>query len=436
MNFISKFFKFEKRNATLKGELIGGITTFITMSYVLFVIPDILSTTGMDKNSVFVATALAAAFGTLIMGIYANFPMALAPGMGLNAFFAFTVCGEMGISWQVALSGILVSGIIFVIISVSGLRELIIKAIPQNLKSAVTAGIGLFIAFIGFKGAGIVVQNDATFVSIGNLTSPKVLLAIFGLLLTGALMARKVKVAIFVGMICTVIVGIISGLIDTPSRVISSVPSIAPTFGYALSNIKEVFTPQMLMVVFTMLFMDFFDTAGTLVAVGAKVGLVKEDGSIENGSRALVADSIATCVGSIFGTTNTTSYIESLSGASVGAKTGFSSVVVGGMFLLSTFFSPLLSVVTSEVTAPALIIVGSLMCASLADINWKEPEIAIPAFLTVILMPLSYSIAIGIAFGFCAYVVLMVLKGNFKSVHPIMYTLAGLFTFYFIFGLS
>lgn len=436
MNFISKFFKFEKRNTTLKGELIGGITTFITMSYVLFVIPDILSTTGMDKNSVFVATALAAAFGTLIMGIYANFPMALAPGMGLNAFFAFTVCGEMGISWQVALSGILVSGIIFVIISVSGLRELIIKAIPQNLKSAVTAGIGLFIAFIGFKGAGIVVQNDATFVSIGNLTSPKVLLAIFGLLLTGALMARKVKVAIFVGMICTVIVGIISGLIDTPSRVISSVPSIAPTFGYALSNIKEVFTPQMLMVVFTMLFMDFFDTAGTLVAVGAKVGLVKEDGSIENGSRALVADSIATCVGSIFGTTNTTSYIESLSGASVGAKTGFSSVVVGGMFLLSTFFSPLLSVVTSEVTAPALIIVGSLMCASLADINWKEPEIAIPAFLTVILMPLSYSIAIGIAFGFCAYVVLMVLKGNFKSVHPIMYTLAGLFTFYFIFGLS
>lgn len=406
------------------------------MSYVLFVIPDILSTTGMDKNSVFVATALAAAFGTLIMGIYANFPMALAPDMGLNAFFAFTVCGEMGISWQVALSGILVSGIIFVIISVSGLRELIIKAIPQNLKSAVTAGIGLFIAFIGFKGAGIVVQNDATFVSIGNLTSPKVLLAIFGLLLTGALMARKVKVAIFVGMICTVIVEIISGLIDTPSRVISSVPSIAPTFGYALSNIKEVFTPQMLIVVFTMLFMDFFDTAGTLVAVGSKVGLVKEDGSIENGSRALVADSIATCVGSIFGTTNTTSYIESLSGASVGAKTGFSSVVVGGMFLLSTFFSPLLSVVTSEVTAPALIIVGSLMCVSLADINWKEAEIAILAFLTVILMPLSYSIAIGIAFGFCAYVVLMVLKGNFKSVHPIMYTLAGLFTFYFIFGLS
>lgn len=435
MNFISKFFKFEKRNATLKGEFIGGITTFITMSYVLFVIPDILSSTGMDKNSVFVATALAAAVGTLIMGIYANFPMALAPGMGLNAFFAFTVCGEMGISWQVALSGILVSGIIFVIISATGLRELIIKAIPQNLKFAVTAGIGLFIAFIGLKGAGIIVQNPSTFVSIGDLTSPKALLAIFGLLVTGALMARKVKIAIFIGMVCTVIAGMIFGLIDTPKAVVSSVPSIAPTFGYALNNIKEVFTPQMLMVVFTMLFMDFFDTAGTLVAVGSKVGLVKEDGSIENGAKALVADSIATCIGAIFGTTNTTSYIESLAGASVGAKTGFSSVVVGVMFLLSTFFSPLLSVVIPEVTAPALIIVGSLMCSSLADINWKDAEIAIPAFLTVILMPLSYSIAIGIAFGFCAYVILMVLKGNFKQVHPIMYILSGLFTFYFMFGL-
>ncbi|MGL4571587.1 MAG: NCS2 family permease [Clostridium sp.] len=435
MNFISKYFNFEKRGASFKGEIIGGLTTFITMSYILFVNPEILSAAGMDKNSVFVATALAAAAGTLIMGIYAKFPMALAPGMGLNAFFAFTVCGEMGIPWQVAISGVLVSGIIFVIISVTGLRELIIKSIPQNLKHAVSAGIGLFIAFVGLKGSGIIVANEATFVGIGDLTNPKVLLAVFGLLLTAALLARKVKIAIFIGMVCTVIAGIVFGVIGMPDAVIAPIPSLKPTFGVAISNLGQVFTPQMLMVVFTMLFMDFFDTAGTMVAVGSKVGLIKEDGSIENGSKALLSDSVATCVGAIFGTTNTTSFIESLAGASIGARTGFSSVIVAIMFLLSMFVSPLLAVVTPEVTAPALIIVGSLMCTSLSDINWKEPEVAIPAFLTIILMPLAYSIAIGIAFGFCTYVVLMMFKGKFKDIHPVMYTLAGLFVFYFAFGL-
>ncbi|MGG7099028.1 NCS2 family permease [Clostridium sardiniense] len=436
MNFISKYFNFEKRGASFKGEIIGGLTTFITMSYVLFVNPDILGAAGMNKSSVFVATALAAAVGTLIMGIYAKFPMALAPGMGLNAFFAFTVCGEMGVPWEVAISGVLVSGIIFIIISVTGLRELIIKAIPQNLKYAVSAGIGLFIAFVGLKGSGIIVADASTLVKIGDLTNPKVLLAVFGLLVTAILLARKVKIAIFIGMVCTVIAGVVFGLIGTPDAIVAPIPSLEPTFGVAIKNLGQVFNPQMLMVVFTMLFMDFFDTAGTLVAVGSKVGLVKEDGSIENGSKALLSDSVATCVGAVFGTTNTTSYIESLSGASVGARTGFSSVIVAGMFGLSMFFSPLLSVVTSEVTAPALIIVGSLMCSSLADINWKDPEIAIPAFLTIILMPLSYSIAIGIAFGFCTYVVLMMFKGKFKEIHPVMYTLAALFTFYFAFGVA
>lgn len=434
MNFISKYFNFEEREATFKGEVIGGFTTFITMAYILFVNPDILSSTGMDKNSVFVATALAAAVGTLIMGVYAKFPMALAPGMGLNAFFAFTVCGEMGISWEVAISGVLVSGIIFVIVSATGLRELIIKAIPKNLKYAVSAGIGLFIAFVGLKGAGIIVGNSSNLVGLGDLTNPKVLLAIIGLLITGVLLARKVNIAIFIGMVFTVVIGIIFGLIEMPSAIVAPIPSLTPTFGVAIKNLGQVFNPQMLIVVFTMLFMDFFDTAGTLLAVGSKVGLVKEDGSIENGSKALLADSLATCFGAIFGTTNTTSYIESLSGTSVGAKTGFSSVIVAGLFGLSTFFSPLLAVVTSEVTAPALIIVGSLMCSSLANIEWNKPEVAIPAFLIVILMPLSCSIAIGIAFGFCTYVVLMIFKGRFQEVHPIMYSLAALFTFYFAFG--
>ena len=402
------------------------------MAYALFLIPSVLAEAGMPKGSIFTATGLAAATGTLIMGIFANYPMALAPGIGLNAFFAYSVCLGMGIKWEVALSGVLVSGIIFLIISATGLREMIIKAIPTNLKFAVSAGIGLFIAFIGLKNAGIVVSNPSTFVALGNLMDPQVLLSIFGLIAISIFMVRGSNIAIFLGMAVTVIVGILTGLIDVPNSMISMPPSMAPTFGVAVKNIGSVFTPEMILVIFTFLFMDFFDTAGTLVAVGSKVGLLKEDGSIENGSKALLADSVATCVGAVFGTTNTTSYVESLSGVSVGAKTGFSSVVVGGLFLISLFFSPLLTVITSAVTAPALIIVGSLMCSSLKEIEWDKSEIAIPSFLTVILMPLTYSIGEGIACGFLTYVVLMVFKGKAKKVHSTMYVLAVLFAFYFV----
>ena len=398
MEFLSNYFKFKEKETNFKSETIGGITTFLTMAYALFLIPSVLAEAGMPQGSVFVATGLAAALGTLIMGIFANFPMGLAPGVGLNAFFAYSVCLGMGIKWEIALSGVLASGIIFLIISATGLREMIIKAIPTNLKFAVSAGIGLFIAFIGLKNAGIVVANSATFVGLGDLTA---------------------------------IVGMITGLIDIPTSVISMPPSMAPTFGAAIKNLGNIFNPEMILVIFTFLFMDFFDTAGTLVAVGSKVGLLKKDGSIENGSKALLADSIATCIGSILGTTNTTSYVESLSGASVGAKTGFSSVVVGGLFLVSLFFSPLLTVITSAVTAPALIIVGSLMCSSLKEIEWERSEIAIPSFLTILLMPLTYSIGEGIACGFLTYVILMIFKGKTKKVHPVMYVLALLFVIYF-----
>ena len=423
MEFLSNYFKFKEKETNLKSETIGGITTFLTMAYALFLIPSVLAEAGMPQGSVFVATGLAAALGTLIMGIFANFPMGLAPGVGLNAFFAYSVCLGMGIKWEVALSGVLASGIIFLIISATGLREMIIKAIPTNLKFAVSAGIGLFIAFIGLKNAGIVVANSATFVGLGDLTDPTVLLSIF--------MVRGSKIAIFLGMTLTAIVGMITGLIDMPTSVVSMPPSMAPTFGAAIKNIGNIFNPEMILVIFTFLFMDFFDTAGTLVAVGSKVGLLKKDGSIENGSKALLADSVATCIGSIFGTTNTTSYVESLSGASVGAKTGFSSVVVGGLFLVSLFFSPLLTVITSAVTAPALIIVGSLMCSSLKEIEWERAEIAIPSFLTILLMPLTYSIGEGIACGFLTYVILMIFKGKAKKVHPVMYVLSLLFIVYF-----
>ena len=431
MEFLSNYFKFKEKETNLKSETIGGITTFLTMAYALFLIPSVLAEAGMPQGSVFVATGLAAALGTLIMGIFANFPMGLAPGVGLNAFFAYSVCLGMGIKWEVALSGVLASGIIFLIISATGLREMIIKAIPTNLKFAVSAGIGLFIAFIGLKNAGIVVANSATFVGLGDLTDPTVLLSIFGVIAISIFMVRGSKIAIFLGMGLTAIVGMITGLIDIPTSVISMPPSMAPTFGAAIKNLGNIFNPEMILVIFTFLFMDFFDTAGTLVAVGSKVGLLKKDGSIENGSKALLADSIATCIGSILGTTNTTSYVESLSGASVGAKTGFSSVVVGGLFLVSLFFSPLLTVITSAVTAPALIIVGSLMCSSLKEIEWERSEIAIPSFLTILLMPLTYSIGEGIACGFLTYVILMIFKGKAKKVHPVMYVLALLFIIYF-----
>ena len=431
MEFLSNYFKFKEKETNLKSETIGGITTFLTMAYALFLIPSVLAEAGMPQGSVFVATGLAAALGTLIMGIFANFPMGLAPGVGLNAFFAYSVCLGMGIKWEIALSGVLASGIIFLIISATGLREMIIKAIPTNLKFAVSAGIGLFIAFIGLKNAGIVVANSATFVGLGDLTDSTVLLSIFGVIAISIFMVRGSKIAIFLGMGLTAIVGMITGLIDIPTSVISMPPSMAPTFGAAIKNLGNIFNPEMILVIFTFLFMDFFDTAGTLVAVGSKVGLLKKDGSIENGSKALLADSVATCIGSIFGTTNTTSYVESLSGASVGAKTGFSSVVVGGLFLVSLFFSPLLTVITSAVTAPALIIVGSLMCSSLKEIEWERSEIAIPSFLTILLMPLTYSIGEGIACGFLTYVILMIFKGKTKKVHPVMYVLALLFVIYF-----
>ena len=430
-DFISKYFNFQEKNTSLKTETIAGITTFLTMSYALFLIPSVLADAGMPKDSVFVATAVAAAVGTLIMGIFAKFPMALAPGVGLNAFFTYSVCIGMDIPWQTALSGVLASGIIFLIISATGLRELVIKAIPTNLKFAVSSGIGLFIAFIGLKNAGIVVANSSTFVALGDLTNPTVLLSVFGLVAISIFMVRGSQIAIFLGMALTVIVGMIFGLNDLPTSVISMPPSMAPTFGVAIKNIGNIFNPQMVLVIFTFLFMDFFDTAGTLVAVGSKVGLLKKDGSVEGGSKALLADSVATCIGSIFGTTNTTSYVESLSGVAVGAKTGFSSVVVGVLFLVSLFFSPLLTVITSAVTAPALIIVGSLMCSSLKEIEWEKSEVSISAFLTIILMPLTYSIGEGIACGFLSYVVLMMFKGKAKKVHPVMYVLAVLFIIYF-----
>lgn len=441
---MKKYFQFDKYQTNYRREILGGLTTFLSMAYILAVNPQILSLAGvkgipddmkMDQGAVFVATALAAFVGSLFMGLIARYPIALAPGMGLNAFFAFTVVLTMGIPWQIGLTGVLCSGIFFAILTVTGLRETIINAIPYGMKMAVTAGIGLFITFVGLQGAGIIVNNDSTLVTLGHITDGKVLLAVFGIIVTVVLYAKKVPGAIFIGMILTSTGGLLTGLIQMPHAVVGKIPSIAPTFGAAFEAFKDpgqLFTVQFLIVILTFLFIDFFDTAGTLVAVASQAGMMK-DNKLPRAGRALFSDSIATIVGSIFGTTTTTSYIESTSGVAVGARTGFASIVTGVCFLLALFFSPLMAVVTSAVTAPALIVVGVLMAGNLSQIDWKKFELAVPAFITIIMMPLSYSIATGIACGFIFYPITMLVTKRHKEVHPIMYVLMVLFILYFVF---
>ncbi|WP_164219053.1 NCS2 family permease [Virgibacillus sp. YIM 98842] len=432
---MKKYFHFEELGTNYKSEFMGGMTTFLAMAYILFVNPAMLSEAGMDEGAVFAATAIAAAVGTLIMGVLAKYPIGLAPGMGLNAFFAYTVVIGYGIPWETALAGVLVSGIIFMVFTLTGLREKIINAIPANLKLAVGAGIGLFIAFIGFQNAQIIVADEATLLALGDITSPGVLLAIFGLVVSVILMTLGFKGGIFYGMIITAILGMIVGLIQPPqgiSGIVGGVPSLAPTFGQAFLHLGDIFTVQMLVVILTFLFVDFFDTAGTLVGVARQAGLMK-DNKLPRAGKALFADSSATVIGAVVGTSTTTAFVESSSGVGAGARSGFASVVTAGFFLLAIFFSPLLSVVTSEVTAPALIIVGVLMASALKDIEWDRFEIAVPAFLTVATMPLTYSIATGIAIGFIFYPITMVLKGRAKEIHPVIYGLFVVFILYFMF---
>ncbi|AQQ52420.1 NCS2 family permease [Planococcus lenghuensis] len=442
---MKKFFQFEELGTNYRREFIGGLTTFLAMAYILVVnpltlsletIPDLPEGIGMDYGAVFVATALAAAVGCFFMGFIAKYPIALAPGMGLNAFFAYTVILTYGIPWQTALTGVLFSGLIFIALTLTGIRETIINAIPAELKFAVGAGIGLFITFVGFQNAGIIVGNDATLVTLGDLSTPATLLAIFGLVVTVILMTRGVKGGIFYGLVIAAVVGVLFGVIDRPSGVIGNIPSITPTFGAALSPIfndpASLLTIEFLVIVLTFLFVDFFDTAGTLVAVANQANLMK-DNKLPRAGKALLADSLATVSGAIFGTSTTTSYIESSSGVAAGARSGFAAVVTGILFLISILFFPLLEVITGAVTAPALIIVGVLMVSVIGKIDWNRFEVAVPAFLTIIAMPLGYSIATGIAIGFIFYPITMIISGRTKEIHPIMYGLFVIFVLYFIF---
>jgi AGZA family xanthine/uracil permease-like MFS transporter len=423
---LERFFKLKENNTSIRTEIVAGITTFMTMAYILAVNPSILSATGMDANALFTATALSALFGTLVMALWAKLPFALAPGMGLNAFFAFTVVLAMGHSWQFALTAVFLEGIIFILMSFFNIREVIVNSIPLNLKYAISAGIGLFIAFIGLQNAGIIVDNSATLISLGNIGNSGALIALAGLIITGVLLALKVKGALLIGIFASTIIGIPFGVTQLPdSSWISLPPSISPIF--MKIQFSEIFSTDMLVVVITFLFVDIFDTVGTLVGVTSKAGMLEKDGKVPRAKQALMADAIGTTFGAVMGTSTVTTYVESASGVAEGGRTGLTALSTAGMFALALFLAPIFLMVPGAATAPALILVGSFMAASIVKINFEDYTESIPAFLAVIMMPLAYSIAEGIVFGMLSYVILKLLTGRTKEISVVMYILAVLF---------
>jgi adenine/guanine/hypoxanthine permease len=408
------------------------------MAYILFVNPAIMTAFGgietLDFQAVFLATALSAALGTIVMGLWANLPIALAPGMGLNAFFSFTIVFGMGYSWEQALAAVLISGVLYLIISLTGVRRKVVNAIPISLKYAIGAGIGMFIAYIGLYNVGIITRHGGTPTSLGDLSNPVALLALFGIVLTIVLLALKVRAAVFFGLVGTAFVGLVAGLLGIANMpvytgIIGSIPSLAPTFGKAFSEIiPMIVTPAGWFAVFAFLFVDFFDTSGTLIAVTGQMENVSE----EDIQKANVVDSSATVVGAILGTSTTTSYIESLSGIGAGARTGLASVITGLLFLFSILFTPLLTFVTAGVTAAAMVIVGTMMAASIGKIEWDKWPIAIASFITILTMVLTFSISDGIGFGFLTYLLVMVASKRWKEVHPLLYGVGGFFIFYLV----
>lgn len=413
---LDNFFEISKNNTNVRTEVVAGITTFMTMAYILIVNPSILSAAGMDQGAVFTATALSALVATLIMGLYAKLPFAQAPGMGLNAFFAFTVVLGMGYSYQFALTAVFLEGIIFILLTLFNVREAIVDSIPANIKKAISVGIGLFIALIGLEGAGIIVhpQDGGTIVALGDITSGTALLAIIGILITGILLVRQVKGALFIGMLITAVVGIPMGVTPVPTSIVSVPPSISSVFlQFEWSNI---FSIDMLIVLFTLLFMDMFDTIGTLVGVATKAKMLDENGKVPNIKKALFADAVGTTFGACVGTSTVSTFVESASGVAEGGRTGLTAVSTGIMFALALFFSPVFASITSAVTCSALVLVGLFMIEPIKEIELNDYTEAIPAFLTIIMMPLAYSISDGIVFGVISYIVLKLFAGKAKDI--------------------
>ncbi len=412
---MEKFFKLKENNTDAKTEFIAGLTTFMTMAYILIVNPSILSAAGMDQGAVFTATALSAVIATLIMGLYAKLPFAQAPGMGLNAFFAYTIVIQMGYSFEFALTAVLLEGIIFILLTIFNVREAIVDSIPKGIKNAISVGIGLLIALIGLEGAGIVVHTDGgTIVSLGNIVSGSGLLAIIGLLITSVLIAKNVKGALFIGMIITAIIGIPMGITPIPSKIISMPPSIAPTF--FKFDFHNIFSLDMVIALFTLLFMDMFDTIGTLVGVATKAKMLDKDGKVPNIKKALFSDAVGTTLGACLGTSTVSTFVESASGVAEGGRTGLTAVSTAFMFFLALFFAPLFAVITPAVTASALVLVGLFMIEPIKEIDLHDFTEAIPAFLTIIMMPFAYSISDGIVFGFISYIILKLFSGKRKEI--------------------
>lgn len=427
MELLKKLFGFDAKKTTVRTEIMAGITTFLAMAYILAVNPNILSDTGMDKGALFTTTALIAGIATIFMGLYAKLPFALAPGMGLNAFFAYSICSVMGYSWQFALTAVFLEGIIFILLTITNLREKIVDVIPETLKNAISVGIGLYIAFIGLQSCGIIVNNDMTLVSLGTLSTPAPLLAIVGIIFTSLLLVKKVQGALLWGILVTTIVGIPMGVTHM-TGVLSVPPSIEPIamkFEWG-----KIFTPDMFVVVFTLLFVDLFDTIGTLIGVSAKAGMVK-NGKIPRLKQAFLVDAVATTTGAMMGTSTVTTFVESAAGVNEGGCSGLTAFVTGVCFLLSLFFAPFFLAIPASATAPALILVGLMMMSSVVNVKFNDYREAIPAFVCIVFMPLSYSISDGIVMGHLCYVLINLLSGNYKKVTMGMYILSAFFVLKF-----
>ena len=425
-----KYFKLKENGTNKRTEVIAGITTFLTMAYILAVNPSILSATGMDANALFTSTAIAAIVGTLIMALWAKLPFALAPGMGLNAFFAFSVVLGMGYSWQFALTAVLIEGIIFILLTLFNVREAIVDSIPKSVKTAISAGIGLFIAFIGLQNAGVGVKNDATLVHLGDITTGSALLAMIGLVVTSVLIVKKIKGDLLIGIVLTALIGIPMGITQI-NGIVSTPPSIAPIFfQFEFANILSF---DMLIVVFTFLFVDIFDTLGTLVGVSTKANMLDKNGNVPNIKKAFMADALGTTFGAMLGTSTVTTYVESAAGVSEGGRTGMTSLITAICFAVALFFAPVFLAIPGAATAPALILVGLFMIAPIKELDFNDYSESIPAFICILAMPLTYSIAEGITLGVLSYVFINALAGKFKKLSIGMYILAILFILKYIF---
>ena len=422
-SFVERYFKVREKGSSVRTELLAGLTTFIAMAYILFVNPNILADAGIPKDAAIASTIWIAALASLAMGVFANYPVALAPGMGLNAFFAYYVCGVLGLHWTVALGAVFFSGVLFLILTVGGIRQALINAVPRDLKLAISVGIVLFIAFIGLKATGLIVENSATYVALGHVTAPTTLLSLFGLLFTAALMARNIHGAILIGIFVTTILAMAFGMTPAPQGfgdiVSTSLPHMGATFGQL--DLAGAWNYGLVSIIFTFTVVELFDNMGTLIGLTTKAKMVKPDGHIENIDKALTTDAVGTMVSAVFGTSTVTSYIESAAGIASGGRTGLTAVAAGMLFLTALLFTPLIGLVPAFATAPALILVGALLMSEVGKIDFSDFTNALPAFLTIIMMPLTSSIANGFAFGFISYTVMKLFAGQYKKISWIMY---------------